>query len=89
MGKHTIQSLIDEGHTLRAYCHDPRCNRGADLDLQALKARLGPDHGAMHDDLVPLLRCSKCGSKKVGLILSPPTKSSNYVNPYMKLKEGR
>lgn len=67
----TIQSLIDEGITLSAYCHRPACAHSQDLDLRKLRERLGPDHGAMHDDLVPKMRCSKCGSKEVGLIHNP------------------
>lgn len=67
----TIQSLIDEGTVLTAYCHRPACAHHQDLDLLKLRERLGPDHGAMHDDLVPKMRGSKCGSKQVGLIHHP------------------
>lgn len=87
MGKHTVQSLIDEGYKLHAYCHDPRCQHSQKLDLEALKARLGPDHSMMHDDLAPKLKCSKCGGKKIGLIFSPAQKA--YGNPYMKAKQQR
>lgn len=68
---HTIQSLIDAGVILSAYCHRPACAHKSDLDLIKLRDKYGPDHGAMHDDLVPKLRCSECGSKKVGLIHHP------------------
>jgi hypothetical protein len=44
-----------------------------------LRERLGPDHSIMHDDLAPKLKCSKCGGKKVGLILSPPTGPSGHA----------
>jgi hypothetical protein len=40
------------------------------LDLEALADRLGTDHGSLHDQLVPKLKCSKCGSKNIALILS-------------------
>lgn len=70
----TIQEFIDSGDKLRVYCHASHCNHHAELDMLMLRDKLGPDHGAMHDDLVPLLRCSKCGGKKVGLIRSPGTK---------------
>jgi len=53
-----------------------------------LRDKLGPDHGAMHDDLVPKLRCSKCGGKDLGLIVSPPAKTNN-LNPYLAQKQGR
>ncbi len=82
MGKQTIQSMIDEGYKLHAYCHNPRCQHNQKLDLEKLKERLGPDHGTMHDDLVPKMRCSKCGGKKVGLIVSPPM--TGYGNPFQR-----
>jgi hypothetical protein len=65
----TIQERIDEGERISVYCHNPRCHHGAKLDLLKLRDKLGPDHGAMHDDLVPRLRCSVCGSKNVGIII--------------------
>lgn len=70
----TIQSFIDSGDRLTAWCHNSRCNHNAILDMHALRERLGPDHGAMHGDLVHKLRCAKCGGKKVGLICTPGTK---------------
>lgn len=66
----TIQGSIDLGMTITAWCHNSACAHHAKLDLLALRDKLGPDHGALHDDLVPLLRCSKCGGKKLGLIAS-------------------
>lgn len=65
----TIQDLIDHGTGLSIHCSTYLCHNHAMLDLVALRERLGPDHGAMHDDLVPLFVCSKCGGKKLGLIL--------------------
>ncbi len=70
----TIQTFIESGDKLRVYCHNSSCNHHAELDMLALRDRLGPDHGAMHDDLVPKLKCSKCGGKKVGLIHTPGSK---------------
>ena len=70
MGK-TIQDSIDRGETIRAYCHVHLCHHNAVVDMLALRDRLGPDHGAMHDDLTPKLRCTKCGGRKVGLICTP------------------
>jgi len=71
MAQWTIQSLIDGRMTVTAYCHASACNHRHVLDLEKLRDRLGPDASAMHDDLTPKLRCSKCGGKKVGLIYSP------------------
>lgn len=63
----TIGALIDNAHNLRAYCNS--CRHCVKLDLEALAARLGRDHGSMHVDLVPKLKC-ECGSKDIALILS-------------------
>lgn len=72
----TIQQAIDQRLSIFAACSGipgraPHCRRTARLDLGALKERLGPDHGAMHDDLVPKLRCSECGGRNVGLVVIP------------------
>lgn len=71
MAKWTIQSLIDDNGTLDVWCHAPLCGHHQRLDLIKLRDRLGPDHGAMHDDLAHKFRCSKCGGKQVGLIYTP------------------
>lgn len=67
----TIQALIHDGMRLQAYCKAPGCGYNAWLDLDALKTRLGPDHPAMVDDIAPKLKCSRCGSKGIGLSYSP------------------
>ncbi|MFC6489662.1 hypothetical protein [Nitratireductor sp. GCM10026969] len=67
----TIGDVIDDDCTLTAYCYRFGCNHRAELDLTALAARLGRDQGWMHD-LVPKLCCSMCGSKDIGLRLTPP-----------------
>lgn len=73
MKGHTIQNRIDEGERVSVHCHNPLCTHGAYLDLHALRDKLGSDHGAMHDSLVPKLRCSRCGSKNVGIIIHQNT----------------
>lgn len=70
---HTIQNRIDEGERISVHCHRPTCGHHSKLDLLKLRDKLGPDHGAMHDDLVPKLRCSVCGSKNVGIIIHQNT----------------
>ena len=84
----TIQGLIDGRMNVRAHCHNPRCHHSQDLDLGKLKTKLGPDAPAMADDLIPKLRCAKCGGKDVGLIYSPdPSKHTGTgVSPYQKAK---
>lgn len=61
----TLGAMIDSGHRIAVYCDRP-----------GLAERLGRDHGAMHDDLAPKLRCSKCGSKAVSIRVHPPTTPS-------------
>ena len=73
----TFRKLIEKDFRLSAACKAPLCHHMVQLDLQALGERLGMDHSAMHDDLTPLLRCAKCGSKNVGLILHPPSGSDD------------
>jgi hypothetical protein len=58
------------------------------LDLPTLRDRLGPDHGALRADLVPKLRCAKCGSRQVGIIITPGTKEYG-GNPYREASDGR
>lgn len=83
----TIQGMIDGRYRVTAYCHNSACGHRADIDFYKLRDRLGPDHGALHDDLVPLLRCTRCGGKEVGLTVTPG--SREYVNLYERGKDGR
>lgn len=89
----TIQGVIEHGFVTTAYCHNSRCRHHAELDWLALRDKLGPDHSSMHDDIVPKLKCSKCGGKALGLIMSPdPTKTvgmASYGSSHEKAKGGR
>lgn len=67
----TIQAFIDSGDRLIPWCHRSACNHHAPLDMIALRDKLGPDHGSLHDDIVPKLRCARCGGKKIGLTRMP------------------
>lgn len=84
----TIQGVIDLGHRLTAWCQNPQCGHRADLDMLALRDRFGPDHGAMYNDLVPKLVCSKCGGTQVGLTVTTGEKQRG-SNPYEQAKGGR
>lgn len=86
MTNETIQDAIDLGETIRANCNT--CQHHAVLDLIALRSRLGPDHGALHRDLAPLLRCSACGGKSISLTMTPGSREYG-GNPYTKAKGGR
>ena len=89
----TIQGMIDGGFITTAYCHNSKCQHHAELDWFALRDKLGPDHGSMRDDIVPKLKCSKCGGRKIGLIMSPdPAKTvgmASYRNSHERPKGGR
>ena len=61
----TFRGMVYFGLSIRAHC--VACRHEHVLDLEALARRLGPDHGALHKDLVPKLRCRACGSKNVGI----------------------
>lgn len=85
----TIQDRIDGGYNLTVYCHNPDCHHRAELDWLALRDKLGPDHGAMHDDIVPLLRCTKCNGergKQIGIRVAPKDVPGA---SYRQAKEGR
>ena len=81
----TFQSLIDAKMQVTACCHHAPCNHHQVLDLVKLRDRFGPHAPAMADDLIPKLKCAKCGSKRVGLIYTPDTTP----NAYGKAKDGR
>ena len=68
----TLGGLRDRGYSVSAHCHT--CRHSSPLDLAGLAERLGADFVCVGDPnpLVPLLRCQRCGSKDLGLILSPP-----------------
>lgn len=52
---------------------------------------LGPDAPAMSDDLIPKLKCARCGGKQVGLTYTPDYDEMKRVdvNAYRKAREGR
>ena len=84
MSRWTVQELIDDPQELHAYCHNPRCHHKSQLDLLALRDKLGPDAPAMADDLIPKMRCAKCGGKEIGLTYSPVINNSKgmYRHPW-------
>lgn len=73
----TIGKLIDNGYKVALYCENPRdgltCNFVKWLDLVKLAAKLGRNHGCLHDDLVPHLFCTKCAGKTVSIRAHPNT----------------
>ncbi|RWK79642.1 MAG: hypothetical protein EOR51_12090 [Mesorhizobium sp.] len=57
------------------------------LIVEAIKAKLGPDAPAMSDDLIPKLKCAKCGGKQVGLTYTPTEIKRVDVSDYRKAWE--
>jgi hypothetical protein len=79
-----FQSLIDAKMAVTAHCQTAPCHHRQKLDLAKLRDRFGPDAPAMAHDLIPKLKCAKCGSKKVGVIYTPDSRPSAYA----KAKDG-
>ena len=82
----TFAKLIADDMTVMAHCQNSRCSHRQVLDIKALAERFGPDAPAMHDDLAPKLKCTKCGGKQIGLTYTPKVAAGG--NPYMKAKGG-
>ncbi|MES0133539.1 hypothetical protein NKJ88_01035 [Mesorhizobium sp. M0016] len=53
--------------TVTAYCHTPARRHKQERELVKLRDHFGQQAPA-RADLLPKLKCAKCGSKKVGLI---------------------
>ena len=83
----TVQELIDQRMRLHAYCDS--CNHNEMLDLQALRDKIGPDAPAMAGDLIPKLRCAKCGDKRVSLVYAPDTTPTGKYGTEQAIREGR
>ena len=49
-----------EGERLYVNCSRADCFRTAEINLEMLIEKLGPTHGAMHDDLVRKFFCTAC-----------------------------
>lgn len=72
----TLGDCLDHGYGIRATC--TACWHSADLDLEALARKLGRAHGALRDDLVPLLRCTQCTESRVSLTTVVPNAPKIY-----------
>jgi len=67
--------MVAGGYRVTAYS---RCGHRAGLDLPALAARLGDAHGALAHDLLPRLRCLRCGARPEQMIVSPGSTGGSY-----------
>jgi hypothetical protein len=72
----TFGHLIDNGYSVYAYCDSSsHCHHSKKIDLEAMAARYGRDHGSLHADLIKLpWRCEKCGGRKVSFRYQPGSK---------------
>jgi len=76
----SLAYLKSEGYKLHAHCEaqPPKgqnpCRHSQQLDWDKLIEAFGPDFviPRQRDFFLSKLRCSKCGSKKVGIIMGAP-----------------
>lgn len=71
IGLSTIGALIDFKMTLRVHCNTWDCMHAGTVDLNALAARIGRDHSCLAPEIKRYFRCTECGGRNVGFILSP------------------
>ena len=77
----SIQHFIESADELVLYCHNSRCNHRHRIDMIKLRDWLGPDHGVLHDDIIPKLWCPKCKGKALGLIRHNAETLGRYPKP--------
>jgi hypothetical protein len=81
----TFGDCLDSGYSIRVYCDSISCSNGRALDLEAMVAKYGRDHGALHNDLIKLSwRCDKCGGRKVTFRYQPGTKEYDAKRPDLR-----
>lgn len=86
----SVREMIENDSKLSVYCKSLGCGRGADLDLQALAVRLGPDHPTDHWSLSDRFRCGKCGGKDLQFVhrIKTPMPFYKYPDFSVDLKRG-
>jgi hypothetical protein len=62
----TYRDFIEASHIVTAHCYERDCQHSAGLDLSALAGRFGMDAEFQQ----AMLRCSRCGSRKVQVSIS-------------------
>lgn len=60
MPQKTLADTLAAHEAVYVTCGHPVCCKSAQVDIQALIDKLGPDHGSMHADLVGIFRCEDC-----------------------------
>lgn len=76
----TFGRLLDKGWTVYVCCESSSlCSNITKMDINAMAARYGRDHGSLHKDLVKLpWKCEKCGGRKVSFKYQPGGKQYDY-----------
>lgn len=79
----TFRHSIENGDKIYIVCASSSyCSHLSVMDLQAMAARYGLDHGSLHADLVKLpWRCEKCGGHKVTFRYQPGKHEYKYSTP--------
>lgn len=78
----TIEQFIRSGDAMIFDCG--ACHHSQPIDMEKLKASLGPNHGALFPDLKDVLRCPKCKSRHFSF--SRQAKGNEKRNSYAKAK---
>lgn len=74
----SLGALIDDGYGMYVYCEARGCFHNKELDLRALADKFGRDTN-MKQSILPKMRCTKCGSKKVSVrLIAPGTSAAGY-----------
>ena len=60
MPEKTLAETLAARESVYVTCGHPVCCKSSQVDVQALIDKLGPEHGAMHQDLVGIFVCSDC-----------------------------
>lgn len=66
----TLGDLEREHDCLHSYCMNPRCSYLQRIDTHILVLRLGNDHPALRERILPKIVCDVCGSPALGI--APP-----------------
>jgi hypothetical protein len=73
----TLADFITNKTKVSAHCRKaPLCWHHSHLDLEALARRYGADMDFYEVDLRPRMRCTACGAKGAGFIVSPHIKTA-------------
>lgn len=70
-----LGALKAENCRIVAFCESRGCGHYAEVDLDTLVSRFGSDFDIVDGDarIRAVLRCAKCGGKRLSLQLKPPT----------------